>query len=91
MKKIQIHQNAIAQLCKKYNVEKLYVFGSILTEKFNENSDIDFTESKFIPPIRPFVISFVKSLNLFGPIMTKIELKVAKIRAITIKGMYLFI
>ena len=42
MKKIQIHQNAIAQLCKKYNVEKLYVFGSILTEKFNDNSDIDF-------------------------------------------------
>lgn len=42
MKKIQIHQNAIAQLCKKYNVEKLYVFGSILTEKFNDSSDIDF-------------------------------------------------
>ncbi len=42
MKKIQIHQNVIAQLCEKYNVEKLYVFGSILTEKFNENSDIDF-------------------------------------------------
>ena len=41
MKKILIHQNAIAQLCKKYNVEKLYVFGSILTEKFNDNSDID--------------------------------------------------
>ena len=42
MKKIQIHQNTIAQLCKKYNVEKLYVFGSILTEKkFNDNSDID--------------------------------------------------
>ena len=42
MKKIQIHQNAIAQVCKIYNVEKLYVFGSILTEKFNDNSDIDF-------------------------------------------------
>lgn len=42
MKKIQIHQNAIAQLCKKYNVEKLYVFGSILTDKFNDSSDIDF-------------------------------------------------
>lgn len=42
MNKIQIHQNVITQLCKKYNVEKLYVFGSILTENFNENSDIDF-------------------------------------------------
>ena len=36
MKKIQIHQNAIAQLCKKYNVEKLYVFGSILIVKFHQ-------------------------------------------------------
>lgn len=42
MKKIQIHENLIAQLCKKHNVEKLYVFGSILTKSFNENSDIDF-------------------------------------------------
>lgn len=28
-------------LCKKYKVHKLYLFGSILTPKFNENSDID--------------------------------------------------
>lgn len=42
MKRIQIHENLIAQLCKKHNVEKLYVFGSILTKSFNENSDIDF-------------------------------------------------
>lgn len=28
-------------LCKKYKVRKLYLFGSILTSKFNENSDID--------------------------------------------------
>lgn len=28
-------------LCKKYKVRKLYLFGSILTPKFNENSDID--------------------------------------------------
>ena len=42
MRKIQKYQDVIAQLCEKYNVEKLYVFGSVLTEKFNENSDIDF-------------------------------------------------
>lgn len=28
-------------LCKKHKVKKLYVFGSILTPRFNENSDID--------------------------------------------------
>ena len=28
-------------LCKKYNVDRLHVFGSVLTDKFNEESDID--------------------------------------------------
>ncbi len=28
-------------LCRKYKVGKLYVFGSILTSRFNENSDVD--------------------------------------------------
>lgn len=45
MKKLQIHKNAIEKLCKKYNVKKLYVFGSILTDQFNDESDIDFLVS----------------------------------------------
>jgi hypothetical protein len=28
-------------LCKKHKVKQLYAFGSILTPRFNENSDID--------------------------------------------------
>jgi predicted nucleotidyltransferase len=31
----------IADLCRKYNVRKLFAFGSVLTDKFNEQSDID--------------------------------------------------
>jgi len=37
--------NKISQLeilCKKYQVATMYVFGSVTTDKFNENSDIDF-------------------------------------------------
>lgn len=33
----------IIALCKKYKVKSLYVFGSILTPRFNENSDVDFS------------------------------------------------
>lgn len=34
---------AIKQLCQKYGVENLYVFGSLTTESFDEKtSDIDF-------------------------------------------------
>ena len=33
----------ISELCKKYKVRQLYVFGSILTERFNDESDVDFS------------------------------------------------
>ena len=32
-------------LCKKYKVSKLWVFGSILTPRFKDQSDIDFSVS----------------------------------------------
>ena len=31
----------ITALCKKYKVSQLFVFGSVLTNRFNEKSDID--------------------------------------------------
>ena len=39
-----VHQNIkqIRKLCKQYNVLRLFVFGSILTNKFKPESDIDF-------------------------------------------------
>lgn len=33
----------IVALCKKYKVAKLWVFGSILTPRFNDDSDVDFS------------------------------------------------
>ncbi len=32
---------SIKALCLRYNVKSLYAFGSVCTEKFNDNSDID--------------------------------------------------
>lgn len=32
----------IKLLCKKYSVKNLYVFGSVLSDTFNKESDIDF-------------------------------------------------
>ena len=31
----------IKKYCNKYNVKQLYAFGSVCTDKFNKNSDID--------------------------------------------------
>lgn len=33
--------DVIIKLCKKYKVKELYLFGSILTDRFNDTSDID--------------------------------------------------
>lgn len=41
MKFIEIHLSHILELCRKYKVKTLYAFGSVLTPKFNVNSDID--------------------------------------------------
>ncbi len=35
------YQNQIAELCCKYHVRKLFAFGSVLTDRFNDESDID--------------------------------------------------
>lgn len=41
MKLIENNIPKIIDLCKKHKVHKLFVFGSILTNRFNDNSDID--------------------------------------------------
>lgn len=41
MKLIETKIQKIAALCKKHKVNKLFVFGSILTNRFNNDSDVD--------------------------------------------------
>lgn len=41
MNLINANIQAIIELCKKYRVKTLSVFGSILTDKFNDDSDVD--------------------------------------------------
>ena len=41
MTAIEAHINEINKLCSTYKVKQLYAFGSVLTDKFNNHSDID--------------------------------------------------
>jgi predicted nucleotidyltransferase len=41
MKVIDLYRDKLFELCEKHKVKELYLFGSILTNKFNESSDID--------------------------------------------------
>lgn len=42
MNLIKQHSSKLISLCKKYKVSELYAFGSVLTDMFNKQSDIDF-------------------------------------------------
>jgi hypothetical protein len=41
MNLIQNYSKEIRNLCKTHKVKSLYAFGSVLTEKFNPDSDVD--------------------------------------------------
>ena len=38
---IEQYKNILSNLCRRYNVKTLYAFGSVLTDRFNDQSDID--------------------------------------------------
>jgi len=40
--KTDLKTEQLKQLCKKYNVKELYLFGSATTDNFSEDSDLDF-------------------------------------------------
>ena len=42
MNEVERHIQSIKNLCINHRVDKLYIFGSILGNNFNEKSDIDF-------------------------------------------------
>ena len=41
MNLIERNLHAIIELCRRHKVKELSVFGSILTDRFNDNSDVD--------------------------------------------------
>ena len=42
MKLIELNLQSILDLCRRHKVKTLSVFGSILTDRFNDKSDVDF-------------------------------------------------
>ena len=41
MNLIELNKDKLNELCDTHKVKELYLFGSVLTDKFNETSDID--------------------------------------------------
>ncbi len=58
--------NTVKEICQKHKVKRLYAFGSVCTDKFNEYSDIDFIvgfEPKFFDGYVDNFISLENSLK----------------------------
>ena len=58
MKLIEMNMDKIVALCKKYKVAKLWVFGSILTPRFNDDSDGDFSVIFHYDQIQDLFVTF---------------------------------
>ncbi len=41
MNLIEANKKKLIQLCENYKVKELYAFGSVISDRFNESSDID--------------------------------------------------
>lgn len=58
MKLIELNLQKIFDLCRKYKVDKLYVFGSILTPRFNSQSDVDMVVNFKGVPLEDYVDNY---------------------------------
>lgn len=73
MKLIELNIDKLKTLCKKYKVMKLWVFGSILTDRFNDDSDIDFsvTFDKKRIPLLDFADNYLEFLEELKSLFTR--------------------
>jgi len=55
---LESYKNRISNLCKQYNVKSLYVFGSVLTDRFNSESDVDMIVAFNQMPIENYVDNY---------------------------------
>ncbi|MCB0551400.1 MAG: nucleotidyltransferase domain-containing protein [Phaeodactylibacter sp.] len=75
MQIINDHINQIRELCLNHHVKNLYAFGSVLTDKFNESSDVDFVvEFEEIDPLEYMDNYFEVKFKLEEILNRKIDL-----------------
>ena len=55
---IEDYKNILSELCRQRNVKALYVFGSVLTNRFNADSDVDFIVSFNQMPVEEYADNY---------------------------------
>ena len=69
MKLIELNLQKIFDLCRKYKVDKLYVFGSILTPRFNAQSDVDMVVNFKGVPLEDYVDNYFGLKDALTPLL----------------------
>jgi predicted nucleotidyltransferase len=83
MKILENKMYDLSKLCESHEVERLYAFGSVLTENFNEKSDVD-----FLVKFKPFDLSryLENYLNLKSKLETLVGRPVDLVEEQTLKN-----
>jgi predicted nucleotidyltransferase len=55
---IDNYRNSLPQLCRKYRVDSLYAFGSVLTDRFGPDSDVDLIVSFNDMPVEEYADNY---------------------------------
>jgi predicted nucleotidyltransferase len=75
---VRILSEAIAAFCKRNHVRKLSLFGSVLTERFGDNSDIDMLV-EFDPEFGPGLLGIAgMEIELSEMLGRKVDLRTAR-------------
>lgn len=63
MQIIEQNKKELFQICDEHHVKDLFLFGSVLTDKFNKNSDIDLLIQFSILDIKNYFSNYVGFKN----------------------------
>ena len=74
---IQIDRDRIADFCRKHHIRKLALFGSVLTDEFRPESDIDVLVEFEAGRVLGFLSMAGLELELSGMLGRKVDLRTA--------------
>ena len=66
---IERNIDGIRQICGAHAVSRLSVFGSALTDRFNDDSDIDFLVSFDTMPIEDYADNYLQLMTALGDLL----------------------
>ena len=55
---LEIYKDSIGDLCERHHVNSLYAFGSVLTDRFNDKSDVDMIVSFKKMPLEDYTDNY---------------------------------